>query len=83
MTSPEDDVLIRALRALPQPPTAPADQARTGAAARAAFARAFEPRSRAARWLEPLGRVAVPAGLACVCALYLLWAFSAAAALTR
>lgn len=93
----EDDVLLRALRELPRPSFEggdgrdgsegsgagdPREADRARRAARAAFVRAHEGEPWHAR-VPGLGRVAVPAVLACVVFVYLGWAISAVNALAR
>lgn len=79
--TPETDPLLRALRALPTPAMDPRDEARARYAARAAYAREFEPAPWHGRAASRLGRAVVPVALATVVGIYLTWAIGTASAL--
>ncbi|MBX3221715.1 MAG: hypothetical protein KF795_14460 [Labilithrix sp.] len=79
--SPDDDPLLRALRALPVHPDPTPRHA--SAAARAAFVRAFDDAPWYARAFGAAGRATVPVVLASVVGLYLFWAFATAIALNQ
>jgi len=78
------DPLLRALRELPARSPDRGPEARLRREARAAFVRAFDDEPWHTRVLRGgVGRAAVPVVLAGVVGIYLMWAISAAAALTQ
>jgi hypothetical protein len=80
--SKEKDPLLEQLGTLPRhAPSDAAAEKRTRAVARAAFVRAFDDEPWHRQMFGSVGRVAMPAVLASVVGIYMMWAIGAATAL--